>query len=99
MSRIPQIIALAGVAAFVGHEISTRTGSSETRPRESRFAAMRNRMMKRMLASMPDDSPPKLIMSVLPRLQAQNERILALLEEQNELLRGLSTGQEGKPDA
>ena len=49
--------------------------------------------------SMPDDSPPKLIMSVLPRLQAQNERILALLEEQNELLRQLNAGQERGPDA
>jgi hypothetical protein len=99
MSRIPQIIALAGVAAFVSHEISTRNGSRETGARETGFAAMRNRMMKRMMASMPDDSPPKLIMSILPRLQAQNETILALLEEQNDLLRRLSAGQENEPDA
>ena len=99
MMRFPQIIALAGIAAFVSHEISTRNGSREAGPRKSGFAGFRNRMMKRMLASMPDDSPPKLIMSVLPRLQAQNERILALLEEQNELLRRLSDGQENEPDA
>jgi hypothetical protein len=99
MSRIPQIIALAGIAAFVAHDISTRTGPRETRPRISGFAAMRNRMMRRMMASMPEDSPPKLIMSVLPSLQAQNERILALLEEQNELLRRLAAGQENEPEA
>ena len=99
MSRIPQIIALAGIAAFVAHDVSTRTAPRETRPRVSGFTGLRNRMMRRMMASMPDDSPPKLIMSVLPRLQAQNEQILALLEEQNELLRRLSAGQEDKPEA
>ncbi|WP_158266848.1 hypothetical protein [Alsobacter soli] len=44
--------------------------------------------MERMLASLPDNAPPKLVMSVLPKLQAQNETIIALLREQNELLRG-----------
>jgi hypothetical protein len=37
--------------------------------------------------AMPDDSPPKLVMSILPRLQEQNDRILLMLEEQNDLLR------------
>ena len=32
-------------------------------------------------------APPKLIMSVLPKLQVQNDQIIALLREQNELLR------------
>jgi hypothetical protein len=40
-----------------------------------------------MLEGMPPDSPPKLVMSILPRLQQQNEEILSLLREQNELLR------------
>ena len=43
--------------------------------------------MKHMMASLPEDAPPKLIMSVLPKLQAQNEQILAMLRDQNELLR------------
>jgi hypothetical protein len=47
-------------------------------------------MMKRMMDSMPEDSPPKLVMSVLPRLQEQNDQILALLKEQSDLLRQLS---------
>lgn len=47
----------------------------------------RGRMMERMMERMPPDSPPKLIMSILPRLRAQNDEIVALLREQNELLR------------
>lgn len=52
--------------------------------------AMRTRMMERMcrmMEEMPDDSPPRLVMSTLPRLQEQSDQILALLREQNELLR------------
>jgi hypothetical protein len=47
----------------------------------------RRPMMARMLERMPPDSPPKLVMSILPRLQRQNDEIIALLREQNELLR------------
>jgi hypothetical protein len=43
--------------------------------------------MKNMMANLPEDTPPKLIMSVLPKLQAQNEQIIVMLREQNELLR------------
>ena len=43
--------------------------------------------MQRMMASLPEGSPPKLVMSVLPKLQAQNDQIIAMLREQNELLR------------
>ncbi len=48
------------------------------------------RILKRMehlMASLPEGAPPKLVMSVLPRLQAQNDQIIALLRDQNELLR------------
>jgi hypothetical protein len=43
--------------------------------------------MERMMASLPEGAPPKLVMTVLPRLQEQNEQIIAMLREQNELLR------------
>jgi len=43
--------------------------------------------MEGMLKRMPPDSPPKLLMSILPRLREQNDEIVALLREQNELLR------------
>jgi hypothetical protein len=56
-----------------------------------RFAnAFRHRMLRRMenlIDSLPDNSPPKLIMSVLPRLRDQNDQIIATLQEQNALLR------------
>ena len=48
--------------------------------------AVRQRIMARMLEGMPPDSPPKLVMSILPRLQQQNAEIISLLREQNELL-------------
>lgn len=89
MKRFPLILAVAGVAGVVGRKISSHTGSPK-----AGFTAMRNKMMKRMMASMPEDSPPKLVMSILPHLEAQNEKILALLEEQNNLLRQLSAGQD-----
>jgi hypothetical protein len=50
-------------------------------------ATMRQRMMARMIEGLPPDSPPKLVMSILPRLREQNDEIIALLREQNELLR------------
>ena len=62
-------------------------------PRDSRdhlTSLMRHRIIKameHMLASLPEDAPPKLIMSVLPKLRAQNDKIMAMLQEQNELLR------------
>ncbi len=62
-------------------------------PRKSRHrlnAATRRWMtkrMKRMMARLPDDAPPRLVMTILPRLRAQNDQIIALLQEQNGLLR------------
>lgn len=43
--------------------------------------------MEQMMARLPEGAPPRLVMSVLPRLQAQNDEIIAMLREQNELLR------------
>lgn len=59
-------------------------------PRRRLGATVRRRMlqrMERMMASLPEDSPPRLVMSVLPRLRDQNDEIIAMLREQNELLR------------
>src|SRR5688572_22123410 len=62
-------------------------------PRESRGRlgdAVGRRIINRLdhvMASLPEGAPPKLVMSVLPRLQAQNEQIMSMLREQNELLR------------
>ena len=43
--------------------------------------------MEHMLASLPENAPPKLVMSILPRLRDQNDQIIAMLQEQNALLR------------
>jgi hypothetical protein len=40
-----------------------------------------------MFEGLPPDSPPKLVTTILPRLREQNDAIIALLREQNELLR------------
>ena len=74
--------------AVVGGALALRSFSPARRTRLG--AAMRRRMLGRMeqvMASLPEDAPPKLIMSVLPRLRDQNEEIIAMLREQNELLR------------
>ncbi|WP_427912963.1 hypothetical protein ACPWT1_20450 [Ramlibacter sp. MMS24-I3-19] len=42
--------------------------------------------MERMMASLPENSPPRLVMSVLPQLREQNNQIIGLLREQNALL-------------
>ncbi len=43
--------------------------------------------LEHMMASLPEGAPPKLVMSILPRLREQNDQIIALLQEQNRLLR------------
>ena len=76
------LVAVGGVIAF-------QCLPTEVRGRLT--ARVKDRMtkkMERMMASLPENAPPKLIMSVLPKLQAQNEQIIAMLREQNELLRG-----------
>jgi hypothetical protein len=78
-------IAIAGAALVVGYQFL-----AQSRPQRADFAAMRRKMMKRMMDAMPENSPPKLVMSILPRLQEQNDQILVLLKEQTDLLRQLS---------
>jgi hypothetical protein len=59
-------------------------------PRRRVGSAVRQRMLKRMermMAGLPENSPPRLVMSVLPRLREQNDEILRELREQNDLLR------------
>ncbi len=47
---------------------------------------MRERMKQKM-AGLPQDSPPELVMSILPKLQAQNDRVIAMLQGQSRLIR------------
>jgi hypothetical protein len=80
-------LSVLGVAAF-GSVIAFRYLPRASRDRLT--APIKDRVTKaceNMMASLPEEAPPKLIMSVLPKLQAQNDQIIALLHEQNELLR------------
>ncbi|MDQ9169356.1 hypothetical protein Q8A64_02910 [Oxalobacteraceae bacterium R-40] len=75
-------------ALVIGGAIISRALSPA--PRRRLGSALSDRMlrhMERMMKSLPDDAPPKLIMSVLPRLRDQNDQIIAMLQEQNALLR------------
>jgi hypothetical protein len=77
---------LLALGAVVGAVIAVRGLLQSERVGARRwFGAVKQRMMARMLEGMPPDSPPKLVMSILPHLQRQNEEIIALLREQNEL--------------
>jgi hypothetical protein len=75
-------------AAALGGAIALAAVSPAPRRRLGAAVGRRMRLrMDRMMASLPDDAPPKLVMSTLPRLRDQNDQIIALLREQNELLR------------
>ncbi len=75
------VVALGAVIAYryLPRESGSRLGDVVRR-------RVMNRM-ERMMASLPEGAPPKLVMTVLPRLQDQNDQIIAMLREQNELLR------------
>lgn len=75
-------------AALIGGALLLRSLSAQPRRRAgSAFGRRMLQRMERMMASLPDDAPPKLIMSVLPRVREQNDQIIAMLQEQNALLR------------
>jgi hypothetical protein len=81
-----KLVALGLAAA--GGVMAFRALPHETRSRLT--APLRRRIsehMQQMMASLPDDAPPKLVASILPKLQAQNDQIIAMLREQNQLLR------------
>ena len=80
------LVALGVVA--LGAVVAYRYLPRESRSRLGDVAARRvMRRMEQMMASLPAGAPPKLVMTVLPRLQDQNDQIIAMLREQNELLR------------
>jgi hypothetical protein len=43
--------------------------------------------MEHMMAALPEGSPLRLVLSVLPKLQTQDDQIIAMLREQNDLPR------------
>ncbi len=80
MRRVLLLAAIVVGGVFVARRLLT----AERREGLSRLPAT---MMERCMEHMPEDSPPKVMTSGLRRMQEQNEEILALLREQNDLLR------------
>lgn len=75
-------------AAALGGVIAIRCMPRTSRQRlTSAFERWMAKHMEQMMARLPDDAPPKLVMNILPKLRAQNDQIIALLQEQNGLLR------------
>lgn len=75
-------------ATVIGGVIAFRSLSKAPRRRLGSVLGRRMlRHMEHMMASLPDNSPPKLVVSVLPRLREQNDQIIAMLREQDTLLR------------
>ena len=80
-----RLLLVFGAAVVGGVIAARRLLSFEGRGRPG--ATIKQRLVARMMEALPPDSPPKLIMSILPQLRQQNDEIIALLREQNELLR------------
>ena len=79
---------LIALGAVIGGVIAFRSLSRvPVRRIGSAISRRMLRHMEQMMASFPESSPPKLVMSVLPRLREQNDQIIAMLREQNSLLR------------
>jgi hypothetical protein len=51
------------------------------------LAEMPGTMMERCMESMPEDSPPKVMVSTMRRFEEQNDELVGLVREQNKLLK------------
>jgi hypothetical protein len=80
----PLLLTALGVVAIGGVLAARRLLRSDARS----GAQPRSGIMTRMFERLSADSPPKLIVTILPRLREQNDQIVRLLPEQGALLRG-----------
>ena len=85
------------IAILVGGAIAVR----RLLPAERREGLSRlpGTFMERCMEQMPEDSPPKVMMSSFRRMREQNEEIVVLLREQNELLRQRVSAEKASPRA
>lgn len=90
MNKVPLALAAMVGTAIGGQQLLKRRRS----PAGS--GSVKKTMISKMIGAMPENSPPRLITSILPRLVEQNEEILALLKEQNELLKQDQTERKSK---
>ncbi len=92
MKRLLLLIAIL----FGGTIVIRRLFTAERREGLSRLPAT---FMERCMEHMPEDSPPKAMMSGLRRIQEQNEELVALVREQNDLLRKGLAAEKAPPRA
>ena len=83
------------IAVLVGGAIAVRR--LLTAERREGLSRLPGTFMERCMEQMPEDSPPKVMMSSLRRVGEQNEEILALLREQNDLLRERGSAEKASP--
>ena len=77
------------MAIVLGSAVAVRRlvpAERRTELRES-LAKMPMTMMERGMEIMPEDSPPKVMMSAMRRFEEQNDELVGLIREQNKLLR------------
>jgi len=76
------------VAMVVGIATVVRRLSPERRAElQESLAQAPGAMMEHCMEMMPEDSPPKVMMSSMRRFEEQNDVLAALLREQNKLLK------------
>jgi hypothetical protein len=87
MKRLFFMIAvLAGIAAVV-----RRLPAERRAELQESLAQVPGAMVEHCMDMMPEDSPPKVMMSSVRRFEEQNDEIAALLREQNKLLKKQTT--------
>lgn len=77
MKRLLAVGALVVGAAIAFQALSRVRRGQLTAKVRARMA----KRMERMIASLPEGSPPRLVMSILPQLRDQNDEILRMLRE------------------
>jgi hypothetical protein len=80
-------VIVLGAVALIGMVALQVLPPKRRRRLGARLKRRMTQRMEHMMAGLPEGSPPKLIMSILPQLRDQNEEIIAMLREQNARLR------------
>ncbi len=77
------------MAIVLGSAVAVRRLVPSERRAELResLAQMPMTMMERGMEIMPEDSPPKVMMSAMRRFEEQNDELVGLIREQNKLLK------------
>ena len=87
MKRVLLLMAILFGGVFVARRLLTAEGRERLSQRRERMMERMRERMSSMIESLPEDSPPRVVVSGIRRMQEQNEELLALLREQNDLLR------------